>query len=157
MLLHGSLEPSLLVCDGSSVDSSSEGGSPESSSERLSIDGSSTEGSWLSSRLPLGSLESLSSRESLLASKPESSIDGVSLSPDRESCDGSLWLSLWADDEPSNVLGGLVESEASDCDASDSESSEVESDSLLVDSESDSLVLVLSLVLALPLPADDAE
>lgn len=33
------------------------------------MEGSSTEGSLLSSRLPLGSLESLSSRESLLASK----------------------------------------------------------------------------------------
>ena len=117
------------------------------------MEGSSTEGALLSSRLPLGSLESLSSRESLLASKSESSIDGVSLSSDLESCDGSLWLSLGADDEPSNVLGGLAESETSDCDASDSESSEVESESSLVDSDSDSLVLVL----VLPLPADDAE
>jgi hypothetical protein len=114
VLLHGSLEPSLLVCEGSSVDSSSEGGSPESSSERLSIDGSSTDGALLSSRLPLGSLESLSSRDSLLLSKPESSIDGVSLPSDRESCDGSLWLSLPKDEEPSNVLGGLAESELSD-------------------------------------------
>jgi hypothetical protein len=128
VLLHGSLDPSLLVCDGSSVDSSSEGGSPESSSERLSIEGSSTDGSLLSSRLPLGSLESLSSRESLLASKSESSTDGVSLSSDLESCDCSLWLSLGADDEPSNVLGGLAESDASDCDASESDSSDVESE-----------------------------
>tara|TARA_A100001391_G_scaffold179862_2_gene145026 strand:- start:59 stop:424 length:366 start_codon:yes stop_codon:yes gene_type:complete len=121
------------------------------------MEGSSTEGSLLSSRLPLGSLESLSSRESLLASKSESSIDGVSLSSDRDSCDASLWLSLWADEEPLNVLGGLAESEASDCDASesDSESSEVESESSLVDSEL--LVLVLWLSLALPLPVDDAE
>ena len=117
------------------------------------MEGSSTEGSLLSSRLPLGSLESLSSRESLLASKSETSIDGVSLSSDLESCDCSLWLSLWADEEPSNVLGGLAESDASDCDASESESSEAESESSLVDSES----LVLSLVLVLPLPVDDAE
>ena len=117
------------------------------------MEGSSTEGALLSSRLPLGSLESLSSRESLLASKSEPSIDGVSLSSDRESSDGSLWLSLWAEEEPSNVLGGLAESEASDCDASDSESSEVESELSLVDSDS----LVLSLVLALPLPVDDVE
>ncbi|KAA5541534.1 hypothetical protein FYK55_18430 [Roseiconus nitratireducens] len=81
----------------------------------------------------------------------------MSLSSDRESCDGSLWLSLWADEDPSNVLGGLAESEASDCDASesDSESSDAESESSLVDS--DSLVFVLSLVLSLPLPVDDAE
>ncbi len=94
-------------------------------------------------------MESLSSRDSLLLSKPESSTEGVSLPSDRESCDGSLWLSLWAEEEPSNVLGGLAESEASDCDASESDLSEVESESSLVESD--------SLVLALPLPADDAE
>lgn len=135
------------------MDSSSEGGSPESGSERLSIEGSSTEGSLLSSRLPLGSLESLSSREPLLASKFESSIDGVSLSSDRESCDCWLWLSLWAEEDPSNVLGGLAESDAWDCDALESDSSDAESDSSLVDSES----LVLWLSLSLPLPVDDAK
>ncbi|QDV62564.1 hypothetical protein Mal65_16980 [Crateriforma conspicua] len=82
MLSQGSLEPSLLAPDGSS---------PESSSERLSPDGKSIDGSLLSSRLPLGSCESLglsdslSSRESLLASMSEPSSEGSSLPSDRES------------------------------------------------------------------------